>query len=595
MALKTILKRLVFFLCAGIFAPGGALAQSIVFDGREVAGHFDARARDALEDRVDGVIVVAANGGRIIHLDRYGRMGVGTEALETAKILIPLDRVSVLFTTLLALGLEAEGRLPLDRDVNTLLSRLAIPAEGDAVITVRDLITSRAGFESVTSPLFSRDPAALTLTPEAMMPYLRPLRPPGALADSGTIGFGLLGIVIADTTGRSYRENLHSRLLAPLNLTDSFAGPPPYDRLADCAEGGTFDCRPLYAANLAEAGAGVWSTAGDMARLLAVLTSSDAGALGRTRRDRLLKPDWTQEPPAPLGLDIFDYAGRRALGRAGCSRDIASLVVFFPEADTAFFLAARLGRTARRGVLCTAPLHDLVAAVVPKILPRTFGYDPAPSLEAVPPGFFVDMSRPSRWLGRRAFEQPLTALRRRQPAAVFTAATGRPAPVEPVAARLEDGIWYLQMADGRTFRKANLFANPSLTVYPLAPAILVLFAAALYLLPGFAGRRRRLALFALAGGALFAGGGLSETAFFASSILTDGADWFGIVWRLMTNLGLIALLVVPMFVFSLARDEIRGPGIGGIAEGVFHILLSAAALYLFLMGVVWGVAGQLVI
>lgn len=578
-----------------MLAPNSGLAQSIVFDGREVAGHFESRSQDALEDRLDGVIVVAANGGRIIHLDRYGRMGVGTGALETARILIPLDRVSALFTTLLALGLEAEGRLPLDRDVNMLLSRLAVPAEGDAAITVRDLITSRAGFESVTSLLFSRDPAELTLTPEAMMPYLRPLRSPGVLADSGTVGFGLLGVVIEDTTGRSFSETLHTRLLAPLELTDSFAGPPPLDRVDPCAEGGSFDCRPLYATNLAEAGAGVWSTAGDMARLLAVLTSPDAGALGRARRDRLLKPDWTQDPPTPLGLDMFDYAGRRALGRAGCSRDIATLVAFFPEADTAFFLAARLGRSAPRGVLCAAPLHDLLATVVPKILPRTLGYDPAASLEAVPSGFFVDLSRPSRWLGRRAFERPLTALRRHEPAGGFLAATGGPAPVRPVAARLEDGIWHLRMADGRTFRKANVFANPRLAVYPLVPSILVLFAAAIYLLPGFAGRRRRLALFALAGGALFAAGSLSETAFFAGSILRDGAAWFGIVWRLMTNFGLIALLVVPMFVFSLARDGVRSPGLGGVAEGAFHVLLSAAALYLFLMGVVWGLAGQLVI
>ena len=102
MALGKLLKRLVCALCAGLFVPDGGRAQSIVFDGREVAGHFDARTKDALADRVDGVIVVAANGGRIIHLDRYGRMGVGTEALETARILLPLARVSALFTTLLA-------------------------------------------------------------------------------------------------------------------------------------------------------------------------------------------------------------------------------------------------------------------------------------------------------------------------------------------------------------------------------------------------------------------------------------------------------------------------------------------------------------
>src|SRR5690606_20037631 len=145
--------------------------------------------------------------------------------------------------------------------------------------------------------------------------------------------FGILGILIADVTGKSFREAARERVFAPLGMNHSTIGLGE-DWLASASQGyGISLSDPLerpalpqaHLGRLVEAAGAGSSTAADMAKLMRALMNGTQYEGGRILSEPLYRAMMDvsahrAHPRVPgLGYTIYetDYAGRSAIGHGG--------------------------------------------------------------------------------------------------------------------------------------------------------------------------------------------------------------------------------------------------------------------------------------
>ncbi|MEH3102247.1 serine hydrolase domain-containing protein [Sphingomonas adhaesiva] len=266
-----------------------------------------------------GLVTLVLRNGVEAHCDVLGTLGDEAATPLPRDALWRLGSMTKVVTSVAALILLEEGALRLDDRVAQWLPELAgarvltAPgAELDSVrapsraITVRDLLTHRAGFASYAMPQGPIGRAAMALMAgTSMRPDLAPdvwlarLAELPLIHDPGermVMGFSsdVLAILIARAAGTTFPDFLRERILAPLGMDDTmfWAGDDAIARLGpaltvgwlnnkrtvhDPAAGGYFSRPPAHPSG----GGGLLSTADDFARFGAMLLNG--GRLGDER------------------------------------------------------------------------------------------------------------------------------------------------------------------------------------------------------------------------------------------------------------------------------------------------------------------------
>lgn len=203
-------------------APSGVHARADIVRG-DLDGLIRAGAVGALATLTDnGVTTVLAAGnadlaaGRPMPVDPAQHVRVGS--------------VTKSFTAAVVLQLAAEGRVDLDRPIETYLPGLLTGDGVDGrVITVRQLLGHRSGLPEPTEALgVNEHTAALlgrTFTPaqEIALALRYPAQfSPGARFDYTNTNYIVAGMLIEAVTGRGYGEELRDRILTPLGLSGTY-------------------------------------------------------------------------------------------------------------------------------------------------------------------------------------------------------------------------------------------------------------------------------------------------------------------------------------------------------------------------------------
>ncbi len=102
---------------------------------------------------------------------------------------------------------------------------------------------------------------------------------------------------------------------------------------------------------------------------------------------------------------------------------------------------------------------------------------------------------------------------------------------------------------------------------------------------------RNMAVFTIMGTALVSLGLYMELTAWPHVLYEQDKAWLISSWRVALNIGLMAVLTVPMFTVSFSRKDKLPQGLIEPVVKLHLILLSASAISLLLMLVAWGVAG----
>jgi CubicO group peptidase (beta-lactamase class C family) len=598
-----------------------------------------------------GAVVAVVHDGETVLLEGYGTADVGTGApIDPERTLFRLGSITKPMTAIAVLRLAERGVLDLDADVGSYLKGIRIPETFDEPVTLGHLLSHTGGFDADLSFSNLPPGSSYRMTAPEIERRLRRMRPPGRVASYDVLGFGLAGIVLREVTGKPFREVIREEVFEPAGMSRSVVGTPPDDagepvELAAChvstRPGDVWVCGHPVLAELFEGSGGAAAPAADVAKLMKVLLREG----GTEDGPPLLSPssfadltDFDHYRFHPFGpgigrsLQERDLAGRRAIGHGGGISGFNNDLVLFPAAGVGLYMGVLGGAeqvydarlSSIPALLPDASVPREAAAAIAKLwsFPRLFAERFLPPEEGWPRREMTESERSalapadrtaalaglyagSRFVSSnvmmRVARHTLTkrvesagdgALRvdgsgpylRIAPLYYEDPETGR-----GVAFRVTDARTFLSFGANPlgTYEKVAWYADPRVSLLPLVPALLLVLSSAVYLLPRFAGGRRRLGAFGLTGGVLFLAGLLLETELATYLVEVRGATVVPFLWRLGLVLGLLIFAVTPLVWAGALRQGVFGAGKGRWVAAVHGASIGVAGLYLVLFAAYW--------
>ena len=297
------LRNLLFLFCCVVLVsacsnapsrPQGAPRGDYAYT-RDYLSWFIDKQRS--KHQVPGLSIALVDGKRVVWSRGFGTTRRDAGQAVDGDTVFRTASLSQVVTAALALRLQQQGRVDLDRPLSHYLPNLPAPLN-EPGITLRRLLSHHAGlpltwlagrhqahvaeFSSVAQALAGQ---ALTSEPGTTLAY-------------SELGFDLAGMVIEQAAGEDFAAYARQALLHPLGMDHSAFSPTPAQgpqaALGYTRQGAAtpFALRDLPAL-------GLNSSANDLARLLSMLNTGD-GPLGAAQIQAMLSP---QNTGVALDLD----------------------------------------------------------------------------------------------------------------------------------------------------------------------------------------------------------------------------------------------------------------------------------------------------
>ena len=320
----------------------------------------DAVARGA----APGIQMALVERGAVVAEHACGVPERSTLASLTSSHLFQAASLAKCVTAWTVLRLAAEAKVDLDAPVERYVTRWRLPQSpfDPSRVTVRRVLSHTAGLSLADYPGF--EPARALPPLEASLAGdtngggdLRVVAEPGARFGYSGGGFVLLQLMVEELTGERFADHAARAIFAPLGMPRSTFDPSS-PLLAAAATGHDADGRalPFYRFDGAAA-AGLFTTAGDLARLAAAHLAGPGGEppgrgvvppasiaamttpLAATGRDDGLWGEYG------LGFEIDRRAdGRTIVGHHGMNRGWRALLAIEPNRSRALVLLANSDR-----------------------------------------------------------------------------------------------------------------------------------------------------------------------------------------------------------------------------------------------------------
>lgn len=312
-------------------------------------------ARAAATTTIPGAIVVVVGPDGPLLVKGYGVRDIRTrEPIDPERTLFQIGSTTKLFTAILALQAVDEGKLTLDQDLRGLYPDLRFKDRYDAPVTLRQMLTHRAGFDSDVSGFMTEDSAAARrFDPDYVTPHLRRVRLPGFVPSYDNVAVGIAGEIAARSFGLSYVDAVQTRIMRPLGMDRSGIG--LYDGRAGFAaachrteaDGHVTICPRTYMRRGFEGAGEAVVTGADMARFMTALLhggrTPSGGALLRPETfAAFTNPDQNRFAAGVPGIGWIllenEIAGHRALAHGGGYDGFSTLTHLLPQSGWGVFV-----------------------------------------------------------------------------------------------------------------------------------------------------------------------------------------------------------------------------------------------------------------
>ena len=278
-------------------------------------------------DDIAGVTISVVKDDKLLFAKGYGYADVKQKKpVSPQDTLFRPGSISKLFTWTAIMQLYEQGKLDLDRDVNTYLD-FTIPDAFGKPITLKNIMTHTPGFEEQVKDLFRNDTSKLNLGEYLKNHIPARIYPPGTVPAYSNYATSVAGYIVERVSGRPFDEYVAENIFKPLNMTHStFTQPLPSNLAPLMSNGyrlGSDDPGLFEVVNPFPAGS-LSSSATDMAQFM--LAHLEDGQLNGAR---ILKPETARLMHSRLfGLDDAANAmcygfyeesrnGHRIIGHAG--------------------------------------------------------------------------------------------------------------------------------------------------------------------------------------------------------------------------------------------------------------------------------------
>ena len=380
---------IIRFLRGAVVAVFGSMAAHAAAAPLELT---EANLADAIDpgmaewtgkhDGPGAVVVVVTRDGPVF-AKGYGFADIAAKRPLTAdETLVRPGSISKLFTAIAVMQLVDAGRLDLDRDVNGYIDFAVPTPQGGVPVTLRRLLTHRAGFEEHARGLFSRDPIPEPLGRWLAKNLPRRLFPNGDVEAYSNYGVALAGYVVERVSGEPFADYMQRHILGPLGMSHStFRQPLPDDLAPLMAKGYRASDKPplgFFETIAAAPAGGLSATAADIGRFIRALMNGGeldgVRILPKARVDEMMTPG-NATPAGYLGLGFFGtkVAGHDSIGHDGITIGFVSELRVFPEQGIGVFVSRDgIGR-----IKAARELPAPVVVVARRFLPKAAAWEDA--------------------------------------------------------------------------------------------------------------------------------------------------------------------------------------------------------------------------
>jgi CubicO group peptidase (beta-lactamase class C family)/D-alanyl-D-alanine dipeptidase len=272
----------------------------------------------------------------------------------TANTVYRVGSVSKLFTDIGVMQLVERGAINLDAPVTTYLSDFKPKNPFNVPITLRHLMSHRAGLvrEPPVGHYFDNRAPSLADTVKSLndtgLVYA-----PGTRTKYSNAGIAVVGRVLEVMAKRPFVDALQTNVIAPMGLQRSAFVPTPaiLPNLAKAYMWTYFGKQmdaPTFQLGIAPAGS-MYSTVTDLARFMSILFARGAGPNGAVLKPETLEAMWLpQFAPVGarqgfgLGFNVSELQGQRRIGHNGAVYGFATNLQMFPDAKLGVALVTTL-------------------------------------------------------------------------------------------------------------------------------------------------------------------------------------------------------------------------------------------------------------
>ncbi|MDE2876878.1 MAG: serine hydrolase [Gemmatimonadota bacterium] len=328
----------------------------------------------------------------------FGEQSPGHAA--TPATVYRVGSVSKLFTDIAVMQLHERGELDIDAPVTDYLPDFAPDNPSGTPITLRQLMSHRAGLirEPPVGNYFDDSGADLTATIASLNGTPR-IYEPEARVKYSNAGIAVVGYALEVTQGEPFADYVRRAVLAPIGMDNSAFAPEPgiLDDLANAYMWGIdrpdYDA-PTFELGMAPAGS-MYSTVLDLARFIEVMFRRGEleGGEGHLLAPESLEAMWQPQFADPgaatgfgLGFSVQERFGERWLGHGGAIYGFSTQLAFMPESRLGVVVVSAVDITNTvTGRISDVALELMRAAragePLPPTPPPTSPLDPALALE----------------------------------------------------------------------------------------------------------------------------------------------------------------------------------------------------------------------
>jgi CubicO group peptidase (beta-lactamase class C family) len=374
---------------AGEAAPDESGPHDLSAAGLE--SFLDPLFKDQLEKyKIAGAVISVVKDGNIVFAKGYGYADIAGNRLMTADTTpVRPGSISKLFTGIAVMQLVEQGKLDLDRDVNDYLDFRIPTPKGGVPVTLRRLMTHRAGFEEHGKNLYSANPA-----PQPLGRFLAQSQPPrlfpnGDVTAYSNYGMALAGYIVERVSGWRFEDYVEHHILQPLAMAHSTFRQPLPESLAPLAAKSYLRADqppfPFFETIVAAPAGALSATASDMGRFMGALLNDgaldDARVLSRDSLAAMMAPQLTT-PSGNVGLVFVEIkrGGMTFIGHDGGTMGFFSLLLLSPQNRFGLFVSY----DGYRGLTSAGAAGDLLKSFVHRYFPPVPPIPDAPGAQIAP-------------------------------------------------------------------------------------------------------------------------------------------------------------------------------------------------------------------
>ncbi|MBS0417192.1 MAG: beta-lactamase family protein [Proteobacteria bacterium] len=364
----SVLKRALMGIGVAILAigsvragsPGDAATEGVIpnpsttphtLDKTDLESWLDGFLPYALEtgDIAGGVVAVVKD-GELLFAKGYGYSDVAAhKPVDPDRTLFRPGSVSKLFTWTAVMQMVEQGKLDLDKDINTYLD-FHIPDRPDGPITLRNIMTHTPGFEEQIKRLITTDPKALV----SLADYCRNSTPTRIFKAGSTPAYSnyataVAGYLVQRVSGQNFDTYIEKNIFEPLGMThSSFRQPLQAELLPLVSNGYQVASEPAkpYELVLPAPAGSLAASATDMAKfMIAHLQDGEYNGkriLQAQTAEQMHTSATTMVPPLnrmDLGFYEQNYNGHRVISHGGDTEWMHSYLHLFLDDHVGIFMS----------------------------------------------------------------------------------------------------------------------------------------------------------------------------------------------------------------------------------------------------------------